>query len=311
VLATYADTIPLALRRKSRVRRAKEWGRPDIQFMDIRAASIRYRVVGERGPVLAICPDPPVLIEHYDELAQRLSGRFRLLLFELPGFGFSIPKIGLDLRAERVVFEVAEFLRRLEMGPYILSFPCVAGLTAVHLAHAFPELVRALVLVQTPDKANAIRWKHARDPGGILHTPVVGQVALNLLKRKRMRPWFSAALADASETERYATLCESAFDHGACFCLASAFQQYLTEAMPEFPAISQPALAIWGGKDRSHRATDKSSTLGFAPNAELRLFEQAGHFPDLEDPDRFEACLIEFVEGWERTRLKQQGKGAS
>lgn len=302
MLATYADTIPLALQRRARVRKAREWGRPDIQFMDIRAASIRYRIVGERGPVLAICPDPPVLIEHYDELAERLSGRFRVLLFELPGFGFSIPSIHLNLRADKVVLAVAEFLKRLGMGPYILSFPCVAGLTAVHLANDFPELVRALVLVQTPDKPNAIRWKHARDPRGILHTPIVGQVALNLLKRKRMRQWFSAALADESETERYATLCESAFDHGACFCLASAFQQYLTEAMPEFPAIRQPALAIWGGRDRSHRVTDKSSSLRFAPGAELKLFEQAGHFPDLEDPERFAACLIEFVEGWEPTR---------
>jgi len=68
---------------------------------------------------------------------------------------------------------------------------------------------------------------------------------LNLLKRRRMRQWFSAALADESDTEKYAARCESAFDHGACFCLASAFQ---------------------------------------------------------EDPERFEACLIEFVEGWERTR---------
>jgi len=296
MLATYLDTLPLALQRKTRLRRAQEWGRSEIRFMELRTASIRYRIAGEEGPVLAICPDPPVVIEHYDELVQRLSRRFRVLLFELPGFGFSIPRISLSLHANKVVVEIAEFLRRLEMAPYILSFPCVAGLTAVHLAHAYPRLVEALVLVQTPDKADAIRWKHGRDPHGILRTPFVGQVALNLLKRKRMRRWFSAALADKSETDRYASLSESAFDHGACFCLASAFQQYLTEAMPEFSAISQPALVIWGGQDRTHGATDKTSTLGFAPEAELKLFEKAGHFPDLEDPERFEACLIEFVE---------------
>lgn len=295
MLATYTDTLPLSLRRKHRLRKAKAWGQADVQFMELPGATIRYRIVGNDGPVLVICPDPPVMIEHYNELAKRLSRHFRVVLFELPAFGFSIPKLGFSMQPERILEVVSAFLHKLAMGPYILSFPCVAGLTAVHLAHEHPQLVSALVLTQTPDKANALHWKHGRDPKGILHTPVLGQVALSLLKRKRMTQWFAAALADKSQTEQYASLCESAFDHGACFCLASGFQQYLTEKLPELGPVHQPVLVIWGSKDSSHADTDKHSTLSFAPGAEFRVFAEAGHFPDLEDPDQFQECLVRLV----------------
>ena len=66
-------------------------------------------------------------------------------------------------------------------------------------------------------------------------------------------------------------------------------------ADPSFPPFSQPALAVWGMNDRSHRKSDKRSLLNIAPHALYVERENVGHFPEIEDPEWFEALLKEFL----------------
>lgn len=49
---------------------------------------------------------------------------------------------------------------------------------------------------------------------------------------------------------------------------------------------------IWGGSDPSHAPTDPTSLHQCAPHAEIEIFEECGHFPDVEAPERFAALLM-------------------
>jgi pimeloyl-ACP methyl ester carboxylesterase len=42
---------------------------------------------------------------------------------------------------------------------------------------------------------------------------------------------------------------------------------------------------VWGGKDYSHRWTDKESLRDLIPHAEILVWDDCGHFPDLEQTD--------------------------
>lgn len=295
MLAPLVDTIGPTLFRRSTLKNAVSDASLDTRIFKGKHSYIRYRVVGSRGPTLVICPDPPVMIEHYNQLAELLVKRgYRVIIFEMPGFGYSLPKLGFDFRLETVVFDIVCLLKQLDMGPHFLMFPCVPGFIAVHLADRYPALVAGLVLVQLPNQHQALKWRNKMDPKGVLQTPVVGQAFLQLLKKKSIRGWYSAALGDQSRLDSFTETSTTAIHQGACFCLASGFQRLLNN-MPDWEPVNKPALIIWGGKDRTHKHTDKHSTHDLVTDATYIEMAGSGHFPDLEESEKFVGLLDEFV----------------
>jgi len=269
--------------------------REDIGFFQGRHAQIRYRERGQGRPLVFVA-DPPVTLEQYDELLDLYSREFRVIVFEIPGMGFSTPGAGYDLRFRPANDGIAEFLRAVLREPAVLLFSCVGGFIAVDLAGRHPELVSHVVLIQTPSWAEAVRWKHSRDPKGVLSRPFIGQLVMNRMKKTRAPLWFNLALG--GKTDRYQPFCDCAqysLAHGAGWALASAFQHYLTDQAPPLPPIAQPTLALWGLRDRSHAPTDKQSSAGLAQRVEIELYEDLGHFPELEDPPRVLARLKRFL----------------
>ena len=272
--------------------------RPDIRFHRGARAQIRYRERGSGRPLVFVA-DPPVTLELYDELLALYAEHFRVIVFEIPGMGFSTPGARYDLRFQPANDGIADFLRAVVGVPAVLAFSCVGGFIAVDLAHRHPELVSHVVLIQTPSWPQAVRWKHSRDPSGVLSRPFIGQLVMNRLKKSRAPLWFDLALG-SREAPRYALFCDCTqhtVAKGAGWALASAFQHYLTDAPPPLPPISQPTLVLWGERDRSHATTDKQSSTQLAEPVELERYADLGHFPELEDPPRVLARIRAFLAG--------------
>lgn len=299
MLATLTDTLPLTFRHRQRIVKAQSWSGDGIRFYDSPQSTIRYRFVPCSNtaprPTMVIVPDPPVMIEHYQDLLELLSKEINILVFEMPGFGFSLPKTSLDMSPLATKDLIAQFLRSANKGPYVLNFPCVAGHVAALLARDCPDLVEGIVFTQTGDKAATLDWKKGVDPRGILSRPVLGQILLRVKRQHVMQGWFRAALSAPEKSPPYTKICDDAFDHGACYCLASALQRFATPALPEVHLTDTPALIIWGDKDKTHRRTQKSNSLQFSSQSEMVLFEDVGHFPDLEDSPRFAQHLLRFT----------------
>jgi pimeloyl-ACP methyl ester carboxylesterase len=268
---------------------------PGTTLIDLPRATVRVRVAGSGPHTIAIVPDPPNVIEHYDRLIEVLSSDVRVVCLEAPGFGFSVPKPDFDFGVDAQVETIAALLARLGFGPYTLAFPCFAGLVAVRLAAHHPELVSHVVLVQTASWTEEIGWVRRVDSRGMLQTPFVGQLLTSFGKRRVARGWYRAALPRGADAAPFLRPALDAFDHGASYCLASAFQAAVRQPEPRLRAVRQPALVVWGGADRTHRHTDKRSILAYAPHADWAEFDAAGHFPDLEQPERFRDELLHFL----------------
>jgi pimeloyl-ACP methyl ester carboxylesterase len=268
---------------------------PGTRLWDVSGSILRVRVAGERGPSLVIVPDPPNVIEHYDGLIELLAPHVRVVCVEAPGFGFSVPARDFDYGLARQTAVLAELLTRLGQGPYVLALPCFAGLLAVKLALEKPGLISGLVLVQTPSWEEEMRWVRRVDARRVLQRPWIGQLMMGFGKRSVARGWYRAALPRDADPAPFLGPALEAFEHGACYCLASAFQAAAREAAPGLGPVRQPALVVWGDADRTHRRTDKRSILAYAPHADWAEFEGAGHFPDLEQPERFRDEVLHFV----------------
>jgi len=294
-LANWIDTAGHAIRSAGITQTPVFASRPGMAHVRFRETIIRYRVAGDGSQTLLLAADPPIVIEHYDELIGELQPDFRVVVVELPGFGFSLPRLGANFSFTPANDLVAAFLRQVAFGPYLLAFPCVSAYGAVDIAARYPDLVRGVVVIQAPAWDEEIKWKRGRDKTGVLSKPVVGQLALKALKRKRAPQWFEAAVGKRERLTSFIETADSAFRHGACFCLASAFQRYLTDTPPQLLPFVQPALVVWGDADRSHRRTDKASTFIYCPHAREVHIPAAGHFPELEEPQLFARALREWV----------------
>ena len=288
MFAALLDTVWPTLRSSSVSRGPASQSRSNIQFMDLGTTWLRYCITGKKGPTLVLNADPPLTIESYEGTIAALSPYFRVVVFDVPGFGFSFPKrLDFSYDFDSITVILTQFLTKLNLGPYVLGLPCLLGFCGLRIANLYPELVSHLVLNQIPTWSGALEWKKGRNIRGILGTPFLGQIALHLLKEKRCGAWFDLVIADSEMAQKLTQTALWSYKHGACFSLASCFQFYLIEQQPDLEPVKQPSVIIWGECDGSHHQTDKSLTRQLTLDAEEVYIPNAGHSPEVETPQIF------------------------
>jgi pimeloyl-ACP methyl ester carboxylesterase len=74
---------------------------------------------------------------------------------------------------------------------------------------------------------------------------------------------------------------------------------FLTRERPSIMRpVAKPSLAIWGLRDRGHAAakTNPNSILALLPNAQVRILDDVGHWPEAENPLQFAHIFFDFVD---------------
>jgi len=56
-----------------------------------------------------------------------------------------------------------------------------------------------------------------------------------------------------------------------------------------------PTLLLWGGSDRMIPSSHVDAAREELPASRVEIFDRAGHFPHLDEPDRFARVLEEFM----------------
>jgi pimeloyl-ACP methyl ester carboxylesterase len=74
---------------------------------------------------------------------------------------------------------------------------------------------------------------------------------------------------------------------------------YLTAQMP--------TMLVWGGKDTLIPVSHAFAAHEAIPGSRLVVFENAGHFPHCEDPERFAETLIDFIAEHPPARVSETG----
>jgi pimeloyl-ACP methyl ester carboxylesterase len=77
----------------------------------------------------------------------------------------------------------------------------------------------------------------------------------------------------------------------------ATFSTFLQEDWSsEFGKISAPTLIVWGDQDAFCPRSDQELLQAMIPNSQLLVYSGAGHDPHWEEPERFTADLVNFVE---------------
>jgi pimeloyl-ACP methyl ester carboxylesterase len=59
--------------------------------------------------------------------------------------------------------------------------------------------------------------------------------------------------------------------------------------------LRMPTLLIWGGHDHIFPASHAQAAMERIPNGRLEVFDDSGHTPQMEEPDRFNRLVLDFL----------------
>ncbi|MEM8535197.1 MAG: alpha/beta hydrolase [Chloroflexota bacterium] len=258
---------------------------PQTKIIDVDTTQVRIRDTAANKPAIIFFCDPPIMVELYDELIEQIGPEFRVVVLELPGFGFSKLKSASALKFSETILAVEAAIQQLELGPVVLCGPCICGFVVTALAHRANLDVAGLVLMQTPDLAGMFAWTERMDPKRQLRTPYLGQILVRVGAKRLTQSWLRYATGKTTDHSVMSQKSTEVLEAGGSYPLATMLQ--LWSDGPRDHAIELPALIFWGQQDRSHVPTERTSTLKHVPQGELIKFEHCGHFPELEDPVEF------------------------
>lgn len=290
MLSTRLDSA--LARFSARRQQGSDPGRDSTRQLATPLGTVRLYDSGSSKPCVVLVPDGPNVIETYDRLVGLLVERFRVVCFDMPGFGHSLPQPRYDHSLDQGAAVVIGVLDELGISAATLAFSCANGFYALRVAQLAPHRVSSLVLSQTPSLAAMHAWMQRAIPP-VLHMPVLGQAVAWATRSKTASGWYDAALPKGSDTSAFKRPALSVLARGGCFCLAGIVQGLGREDVKSLAGVSTPCTLVWGPLDRSHKRTDPSTLKELVPDAEIIHFEDCGHFPDIESPGRFARILEE------------------
>lgn len=231
---------------------------------------IRYMEAGDGEPLVHLHGAGGLRLNPAHEL---LAQRYRVIAFEMPGFGASAENTRTRNQAE-LAATMATAAADLGLDRFNLMGTSFGGKTALFLAAQAPERVRALVL----EAPAAIRPEGSRPPSG---TPE--QVARMLFAHpERVAPLPPPDPEIQAQTARLVTR------------LRGPDRDPALEAL--LPAIATPTLVLFGTLDRVIPSQMGRHYKAAMPNCNLVLVYDAGHAIGTDRPEAFCEVVGDFLE---------------
>ena len=252
---------------------------------------IAYRRVGE---------GPPVVLLHGAAADGRLwtpqltglGGDFTLVAWDEPGAGRS-SDVPSDFGLADYADCLGALIEALALGPVHLGGLSWGGTVAQELYRRHPALVATLILVDT-----YAGWKGSLSAEEV-RARVDGVREMLRAPAVEFEPTLPGLFAGAAPAEFVPLLEEIASDvrphslETALLVMAEADQRDL------LPHITVPTLLVWGEHDARSPLTVARELERAIPDAELVVIPGCGHVSNLEEPERFNEVVRDFVRAHE------------
>lgn len=241
---------------------------------------ISYQITGEGGETVVILQGWGTEFSVYDSVASCISSRYRVVQFDLPGFGASgEPREAWDVDAYADFF--LKLMDALKIRKAVLLGHSYGGRVIIKLAarENLPFEISRIVLVDSAgilpkrtwrQKMKVRRYKLLKK---IVNLKLIYKICPELIDEWKSR--------QGSEDYRNATPMMRQ-------CMVMAVNEDLTELLPK---IRQETLLIWGDLDTATPIADAKLMEERIPDAGLAVIPGTGHFCFLEKPGQFAGIM--------------------
>ena len=268
---------------------------------------------GGSGPPLVLVHGlgSSAAVEFYYNL-EPLAAHHRVFAIDLPGFGRSDKPV-LEYTIDLFVRAVSDLMACEGIERAAVMGVSMGGRVALGLALDSPEKVERLVLVD----ALGVGAPRRVLAYSILLTRGLGELTLRGTARalRQMNPavirrfwgWYLkrpnrvASIWSDERIANHGTLLATP-EYRAAYLSAlrsiAGMRQLRNGVVVEdrLPELRMPTLLIWGGHDHIFPASHARAAKDRIPNGRLEIFDDSGHTPQMEEPDRFNRVVLGFLQ---------------
>jgi pimeloyl-ACP methyl ester carboxylesterase len=274
----------------------------DLQHLTLHGRRVAYRLAGD-GPAIVLIHGITSSSESWRTVGSELARRHTVLAPDLIGHGESAKPRG-DYSMGAFASGVRDLMVALGIGPATIVGHSLGGGVAMQFAYQFPERAERLALVSSGGLGSDVHLmlRAATLPGSEWVLPLLAS-----------RPVLAAGTRIARELERLGIRFgtdghEMARGHAslndpetrAAFIQAMRASIDITGQRVQgndrlYLATQLPLLIVWGARDRIIPLEHGRRARELVPGSRFEVFERAGHFLYLDEPDRFVALLEQWM----------------
>jgi len=270
------------------------------KYVDVSGLRTRYWALGDEGPPMVLIHGIGASMESWAPNVHPLARTHRVYALDLVGFGAS-DKPAIPYSLSFLAQSVADFMSSQGIAQASITGHSLGGGVALRLALEHPEKVNKLVLVSS---AGLGREGHVFFKLGSL--PLVGEY-LTRPNRERTAQFLAEMLYDPEMvTEELVDLHYNLMSRpGAQEAYLSALRSIATvfgtrktvlrSIVDNLDRITAPTLVVWGEQDGILPVAHAHVAAEAIPNVRLHIFQECGHYVQLEKADAFNALLLEFL----------------
>jgi len=272
-----------------------------LQHVSLHGHDVGYRRAGE---------GPPILLIHgmagssrtWREVMGELARSHDVIAPDLLGHGESAKPMG-DYSLGAFASGLRDLLGVLEVPRATVVGQSLGGGVAMQLAYQHPELVERLVLVCAGGLGREVSWllKVLTLPGAEYVMPIIfpgfvrrkgddvsRMLQRNGLKAPRVAEMWTAysRLSESENRAAFVRTLRSVIDPGG---------QSVSARDRLYLAARMPTLIMWGANDPIIPVQHGHDAHEAIPGSRLEILEHSGHFPHVEEPERFVEILLDFM----------------
>jgi pimeloyl-ACP methyl ester carboxylesterase len=267
---------------------------PPSEFLPVAGLRVHVRDTGPRdAPVVILLHGLGSSLHTWEPWAKDLSARFRVIRYDLPGFGLTGADPTGDYSDARSIAVLAALMDALSVQRASLIGNSMGGKLAWQFAAAHPDRMDKLILI-SPDGYASPGFEYGKKPEVPMVARVLPYTLPTFLLRMNLVPAYGdpSRLTEATVT-RYRDLMLAPGVRRAL--LDRTGQVMLEPPEPRLRQITAPTLLVWGEKDGLIPFSNAKDYLNAIPNVRLVSFPNPGHVPQEEDPARSLAPVEAFL----------------
>src|SRR4051794_5775108 len=278
----------------------------ELKEIELHGHCVAYRSAGS-GPVIVLVHGITSTSETWERVMPALAKRFTVIAPDLLGHGGSAKPRG-DYSLGAYASGVRDMLIALGHERATFVGHSLGGGVAMQLAYQFPERCERLVLIDSGGLGSEVNMllRMATLPGAEFVLPLLANQRVLGAGRGVGRFLGRVGLhvqTDIAEMARgHASLAErdarAAFVH-TLRTIVDPVGQRVNANDRLYLAEEVPFLIIWGQRDSIIPVAHAHSVHERVPTSRLEIFEAGGHFPHVDDPQRFIEVLTEFIDSTE------------
>lgn len=256
---------------------------PSSSFISINGINVHYRDVG-KGEAILLIHGTGASLHTWEKWIDILSPSYRVISFDLPGFGLTGPDPNHNYQISRYSAILDSLMVKLKVDSFHIAGNSLGGLVAWRYTTQFPQKILTLNLIDAaglpqPGKKPPFIFQLAKLP--ILSTLLQKVTPKSIIENSMLDVYKNDQLVNEKLIDRYFELSLREGNRTAFVKRMSQLNEKLD--ISDLKKITAPVLIQWGKDDRWIPLAKGYEFKKLIPQAELKIYN-SGHVPMEENP---------------------------